>query len=160
MHDSSASLVMKTILPLKLIMHVTDIKLVDQRRSQHQHIWARASLAVLGVFLVLGALSKTSSAEPPRHLQRLLTTRFCHKCNLNKANLANQNLQGVRLTQTKLKRADLRGADLKFAILYNVNLKKADLTGADLTGATLQKVNIKGAILDGAKMPTNFRPDR
>jgi uncharacterized protein YjbI with pentapeptide repeats len=112
-----------------------------------------AGLILVGSVFCFGALFTSAQAEELAHVRRLLVTRFCNQCDLKEANLANQNLQGVWITDTKLKRANLRGANLRFARLRNVNLRKADLTNADLTGATLQNVNLQGALLEGAKLP-------
>lgn len=149
---------LQSVLGLKSLMPPLRIKQSQQDRLRFQHVLLGAGLAIASHLLLLGPLSPTVSAEEFSDVQRLLATRFCHKCNLKKANLANQNLQGVRITNTKLKRANLRGANLQFATLINVNLKNADLTDVDLTGARLVKVNVKGAKLEGAKLPATFRP--
>lgn len=129
------------------------------RPSRRLHWFGRISVGVLLAGSCLG-LNAAAHAENPGHMQRLLMTRFCNRCNLKTANLAGKNLQGARITDTKLKRANLKGANLKFAILRDVSFKNADLTNADLTGAMLQNVNFKGAILEGAKLPVTARPSR
>ncbi len=138
-------------------MHSTHTKQVLQPHRCMQRKYALSRLVVMSCLFFLSTLT-VARAENPAHVQRLLLTRFCRKCNLNKANLVGKNLQGARLTDTKLKRANLRGANLRFAILRNVNLRKADLTDADLTGAILKNVNLRGAILNGAKLPQGSRP--
>ncbi|MGF1600819.1 MAG: pentapeptide repeat-containing protein [Thermosynechococcaceae cyanobacterium] len=136
-----------------LVMYpiATEQGLPDDSRRQRMGLWPR--LMVVSGLLLISTLPIAAQAEDKGHVQRLLMTRFCNRCNLKDANLAGKDLQGARLTDTKLKRANLAGANLRFAILRNVNLNGADLTNADLTGAMLQNVNFKGAILDGAKLP-------
>ena len=59
----------------------------------------------------------------PEHVQQLLATKHCPKCDLGGVNLVGADLAG----------ADLQEAELSNAILDGANLHKADLTGAELS---------------------------
>lgn len=73
------------------------------------------------------------------------------------ANLSEVNLKGADLSYADLSIAQLRGAQLDGAIMIGTMLKKADLeninlTGADLSYANLGQANIKGAKLENVKL--------
>lgn len=71
---------------------------------------------------------------------------------MNHANLAYANLNGANLHGTKLEYADLRGADLRGCDLRYCNLSQACLRGADLLYADLDGVDLRGADLFGANL--------
>jgi len=103
-------------------------------------------------------------------IQEALTVIGTHnKDEDNKLNqrldLAETNLQRVRLFKTDLSGADLSGADLSEAdlneaklsgaylsgaYLNEADLSGADLSGADLSGAYLNEADLSGAYLSGA----------
>lgn len=73
----------------------------------------------------------------PEHLQQLLNTRICQKCDLSGADLSGVNLTGVDLSGANLTNANLSGTNLNGA-----NLSDADLTNAKLTDTDLQNANL------------------
>ncbi len=99
-------------------------------------------------------------AENVEHLQKLLTTRQCNRCELSNAglvfaNLANAdlsgaNLSGANLSRANLQGANLRGANLIGASLYGANLVGAQMDGANLTVADLRQSYLMGASINGA----------
>jgi len=95
------------------------------------------------ILLASFVLSQSAWAYDQAHLQRLLDTNSCPRCDLS-----NANLWGVDLTG-----ANLRGANLKNTALAYANLKGADLTHTKWTTifiayANLTDTNIFGASLD------------
>ncbi|OLP16804.1 hypothetical protein BST81_19100 [Leptolyngbya sp. 'hensonii'] len=96
-------------------------------------------------------------AENPNHLQQLLSTRQCPKCDLSRAGLVyakllQVNLRGANLMQANLSRADLSGADLSGADLRGANLVGVNLSGANLKGADLTGADLRDAYLVGANL--------
>ncbi|RMF27193.1 MAG: tetratricopeptide repeat protein [Cyanobacteria bacterium J083] len=81
-------------------------------------------------------------SEDLNHVNQLLATKKCQKCNLN----------STGLVMADLSNADLRGADLRNSNLSQANLSGADLTGADLTGASLYGANLSGTNLSEANL--------
>ena len=77
----------------------------------------------------------------------LATYRKMEGAIMTKVNLANLNLEGLRLN-----RAKLDGARLNNTILTKVNLKDADLRGANLQMADLGDAILKGTKLRGANL--------
>jgi uncharacterized protein YjbI with pentapeptide repeats len=76
--------------------------------------------------------------------------------NLASVDLRGANLRAACLWEADLSSADLRGADLSGADLRNACLWQTDLTGADLRGACL-----RGAIYDRfTHWPLGFEPGR
>ncbi len=110
----------------------------------------------IAIALVL-TMATAAQAENPNHLQQLLSTKECPKCNLASAglvtnNLAGANLQQANLVGANLSQANLSGANLRGANLTGTSLYGADLTGADLTGANLTNTDLREAYLVGAKL--------
>lgn len=81
-----------------------------------------------------------ASAANPEHLQQLLNTNICQKCDLSGADLKGANLNGADLRGANLNGADLSGAKLNAANLSNADLTNAKLTGVDLKDANLTDV--------------------
>ena len=94
--------------------------------------------------------------------------RGCQGCNLNGADLSDQNRAGAKLRQAQLEDADLSnsnfrvayftcanltGADLSNSNFEYANFVDANLSGVDFSGANLKRVDLSGAIIDDA---TNF----
>jgi uncharacterized protein YjbI with pentapeptide repeats len=77
---------------------------------------------------------------------------------LEKAVLADANLNGAKLGDANLREADLAGADLMNADLRGADLSDANLTNAVLRGADFSKAIIEGANLQGVdlKVPDNI----
>jgi uncharacterized protein YjbI with pentapeptide repeats len=103
------------------------------------------------------ATATAAQAENANHLQQLLSTKECPKCNLANAGLVMNNLAGANLSQANLvganlSQANLSGANLRGANLTGTSLYGADLTGADLTGANLTNTDLREAYLAGAKL--------
>ena len=72
--------------------------------------------------------------------------------NLERADLAGEDLVGIDLTGANLRYADLSGANLRDAVLFGADLTGADLTGANLHDAILIGANLRIAHLDGADL--------
>ena len=125
---------------------------------------------MIAVLTTVG-LSFPTQAENLSHLNQLLGTKNCRKCDLSNAGLvmadlsgatlADTNLAQANLSQANLSGADLRGANLAGASLYGANLTGADLTGANLKGTDLRNtylidtnltdVDLNTAYLEGAQ---------
>ena len=110
----------------------------------------------LAIALVL-ATATVASAEDANHLQQLLSTKECAKCNLVNAGLVLGNLAGANLSQANLvganfSQANLTGANLRGANLSGASFYGADLTGADLTGANLTGTDLREAYLTRARL--------
>jgi uncharacterized protein YjbI with pentapeptide repeats len=99
-------------------------------------------LLVLATVAVFVAIAKPAMGENPEHVQRLLETGACSKCNLVGADLTGAHLIG----------ADLRDANLSYANLTSTNLEGADLTGANLAGADMTEAFLTNAVLDHANL--------
>lgn len=121
------------------------------------------SLAVTGSFsdskaaIALGL----NTDDPAVFLNR--GARGCQGCNLNGADLSDQQRPGAKLRQAQLEDADLSnsnfrvgyftcanlsGADLRGSDFEYANFVDANLSGADLRGANLRRVDFSGAIID------------
>jgi len=72
--------------------------------------------------------------------------------NLVRANLRGANLVGANLKGSDLTQAHLVGADLSRANLENAQLSWAVFSGAKLTRANLKNANLLGASLNGARI--------
>lgn len=101
--------------------------------------------------VLLAGTALLAQQDLPSRVNRVLVTRSCVGCDLNRASFNSKNLKGVDLSGAKLvgaqfykadlgganlDGADLTGANLTFADLNNTNIGSADLTGANLKGAT------------------------
>lgn len=98
------------------------------------------------------AVSLPIQAENLSHLNQLLSTKECTKCDLSSsglvmANLAGAQLQGANLVSANLSQANLMGADLSGANLSGASLNGANLTGANLTGAKLNGTDLRDAYM-------------
>ncbi len=119
----------------------------------------------LAIALVLVTVT-AAHAENPHHLQQLLATKECPKCNLASAglvmnnlagaNLSQANLVGANLSQANLSGANLRGANLTGASFYGADLTGADLTGANLNNTDLRETYLTGATLTGTRLATTY----
>ena len=133
---------------------------------------ALKGLALGGVALSVAAIGHFSNPRPATAIA--LNTdnpsvflrrgaRGCQGCDLNGADLSDQNRAGVKLRQAQLEDADLRdsnftaayftcanlsGADLRESNFEYANFVDANLKGADLRGANLRRVDFSGAIVD------------
>jgi uncharacterized protein YjbI with pentapeptide repeats len=113
--------------------------------------------ATLLVLSTLVLAPPPAQAENLQHLQQLLASKDCVKCNLSGAGLVFSKLSGANLskadlTGANLSRADLQGADLRGANLTGASLVGVNLTGAKLDGAILRMADLRGAYLAGASM--------
>ena len=102
-------------------------------------------------------------AENLDHVQQLISTKQCQRCDLSRAGLVLAQLTGANLGQANLaganlSRAVLAGADLSGAKLAGASLNGADLSGAKLVGADLSGADLRGAFLSGADL-TDARLD-
>lgn len=89
-----------------------------------------------------------ASAFNIEHLQQLLNTHICQRCDLSGADLRNANLSGVDLSDANLSDADLSGVNFSGADLSRANLKGANLSNANLTNAKLINIILKDANLN------------
>ena len=96
----------------------------------------------IATLLTTTSLVSAAKAEDLQHLQQLLSTKECQRCNLTRAGLV----------QADLAYANLSGADLRGANLSRANLSYTDLTGANLSGAALFGANLTGARLSNAQL--------
>lgn len=108
-------------------------------------------------FLTVLLSPAVALGENLTHLNQLLSTQTCQRCNLTnaglvRANLAGAQLQGADLTNANLSRANLTNADLSGANLTGASLHGANLTGANLTGATLTQTDLRKAYLNEAQL--------
>ncbi len=107
--------------------------------------------------LVLVAAPLGARAENLQHLNQLLGTRQCQRCDLSRSGLVQSDLSridvtGSDLSDANLSRTNLRGANLQKANLTRASLFGADLSGADLRGANLTQADLGGANLTGANL--------
>ncbi len=87
----------------------------------------------------------------------------CQGCDLNDADLSDQERPRARLRQAQLEDADLSGSNFRVSHFTCANLEGADLSdgnfeyanfvdanlrGVDLSGANLRRVDFTGAIID------------
>lgn len=108
-------------------------------------------------FLMVLLSPTVARGENLTHLNQLLSTQTCQRCNLTnaglvRADLAGAQLQGANLVNANLSRANLSGADLSGANLTGASLHGANLTGANLTGATLNQTDLRKADLNNAEL--------
>lgn len=123
-------------------------------------------LTVLTLITTLGIVAP-ARAENLVHIQQLLNTRVCQRCDLTRAgfvfsnlsnvDLSNSDLSGANLTRANLRNANLRGANLSGAVMFGADLTGADLTGANLSGADMREtlmsgVTLEDTVLDGANL--------
>jgi len=113
-------------------------------------------LAGVATSLTLSAIAPARS-ENLQHVQTLISTKKCPRCELNNAgltlaNLGGANLQGANLSGANLSRANLQGADLRDANLAGASLFGANLSGAKLDGANLSMADLRTAYLLGASV--------
>lgn len=92
----------------------------------------------------------TSAWAGDAEVKKLLETKICSDCNLNKADLHDANLNNADLHGANLSEAILTGAKLRNAILRDANLQKANLLDADLSEARLDNANLEEASLVSA----------
>ena len=139
--------------------------------KQKQFITPKLSLLPFKVMGIIATLTTFSfplltQAENLSHLNQLLGTKNCMKCDLSSAGLVMSNLSGANLTDTNLTQAnlsqanlsgaDLRGANLAGASLYGANLTGANLTGANLTGTDLRNAYLTDANLTDVDLNTAY----
>jgi uncharacterized protein YjbI with pentapeptide repeats len=97
--------------------------------------------------LLTGLLITPLHAFDPVHLERLIKTRNCTKCDLSNANLTRQDFSWADLSGT-----NLTGTDLSATTLYDANLRGANLTGAKITDTNFVGSDLSDAVwVDGKK---------
>ena len=121
---------------------------------------------IVGIFTLISAIaiSLPLQAENLSHLNKLLLSKQCNKCDLRGsglvmadlvgANLTGANLVNANLSQANLTGANLTGANLTGASLYGANLSGAILTDAILTGTDLRNAYLLNTQLDGVDLDT------
>jgi tetratricopeptide (TPR) repeat protein len=98
------------------------------------------------------ALADAAKAEKAEHVNKLLSTNECQKCNLRGAGFVFSDLSGANLTGADLSNANLSRANLSGAILKNANLQGASFLGANLNGTNFSGANLTGADLNGTDL--------
>ncbi len=123
-----------------------------------------ALLTTTSLSVILDTLAPLQAkAENLQHIQQLLSSKQCSRCDLSGsglvlADLAGANLSGADLSRANLSRANLTGADLSGANLTGTSLNGANLTGANLSGANLNSTDLRDAIMSNAQLyGTNLR---
>lgn len=133
-------------------VHVSDIEdtvweqeaivATSQRHPmQRNHILAATVLGIVIAFAL--GLSLSYGPGTAGNGERLLATKSCEGCDLERTHLvgaclSRANLRSARLKDADLSVADLSHADLSQADLSNVSLYGANLSGADLRGGQPQ----------------------
>ena len=107
------------------------------------------TLTITTLALSLTAVLPAIAANPD-HVQRLLKTNQCPRCDLSGADLSNANLFGANLMSANLTGANLTGANLGFANLTEAYLTEANLTETYLYLATLNRADLRQANLTNA----------
>jgi uncharacterized protein YjbI with pentapeptide repeats len=75
---------------------------------------------------------------------------FLDDCDLRRADLSRQNLEGAYVADSDLTEADLSGADLYWAKAFGAKFDRAIMRNTQLNGANLVEARFKGADLRGA----------
>jgi len=110
------------------------------------------------VLLLAGLLMTTAvSAFEQLYVDRLMTTKICHHCNLADADLQDHNFSGADMSEALLKRINLSGAKLVGAWftrsrIHDANFENADLSTALLDYSLLIGANLRGVNFSGAKL--------
>ena len=108
--------------------------------------------------------TRASFINPPNNAQRIIEKykkgkRDFSGWNLEKANFANSDLEGINLAGANLTGANLTGANLKGADLIGANLTGVILAEADLRDSNLRGANLKGAVYNSKTIfPVYFDP--
>lgn len=118
--------------------------------------------AILAAF----TLSLPARSENLEHLNQLLATKQCPRCDLSGSGLVTSNLAGAQLqganlsnanlSQANLSGADLSGANLSGASFYGANLINANLSGAILNGTDLREAYLTNANLIGTNLNSAY----
>lgn len=132
-----------------------------QAEKAFRHLVQGTAVAIV-MTGVTGA-GTVARAENLEHIQKLLSTKECQRCDLQgaslvMANLQSANVQGANFQSANLSRVIFAGANLRNANLAGSSLSGANLGGADLTGADLRNTDLRGTILTGAVL-TNAKLD-
>ncbi len=83
------------------------------------------------------------------HYVRLMNTKVCPRCVLNRGDFRHLSLSQVDLHGSELEMANFRGVDMRGANLNGANLEQAQLSGANLKGANIANANLYYANLYG-----------
>jgi uncharacterized protein YjbI with pentapeptide repeats len=129
-------------------------KLREHAKRRDQNLTSGLVLqvpVVIGTaFLMATIASVPSHAANPAHIQQLLQTRECARCDLAGADLSDAHLIGADLREANLEGANLAGANLEGADLTGANLQRTLMTGTFLTNAALNRSNMANANLSNA----------
>jgi len=87
-----------------------------------------------------------------KDLEQYLTTRICHHCMLE-----NANLSGKDLANSSLIGSNLKGANLQKSNLANSNLNQANLTYSNLEGANLNNSSMDNTQFFGATWINGYK---
>ncbi|MGA9382448.1 MAG: pentapeptide repeat-containing protein [Phormidium sp.] len=109
------------------------------------------SIVKKGVYFITSVVSLVliggCSDENTINVKRLMTTKECQQCNLQKANLSGLDLSNARLSKANLRKANLSNANLKGADLKEANLEGAILNDAQLSGVELQNAILTDVVI-------------
>jgi hypothetical protein len=86
------------------------------------------------------------------NVKKLLKTKKCIGCRLDKQDLSGLNLSGAKLSNSNLSGADLSGTNLTQVELYNANLRGANLSNTILVHANMIHANLSGSNLSGSNL--------
>ena len=83
------------------------------------------------------------------HYARLVKTKVCPRCVLNRGDFRLLSLSQVDLHGSELELTNFRGVDMRGANLNGANLEQSQLSGANLKGANISNANLYYANLYG-----------
>lgn len=135
------------------ILGITTFKYAGSNVSGLGFAVSQETIARVLPSLRSGALAPTPTPTPFIIGRCLIQPGIdCSFADLRSANLAQQDLSGMRFTSADLSGADLSGANLTRAFLLGANLTGANLTGAILHEAWLSETNFTSANFTGADL--------
>lgn len=108
--------------------------------------------AILIVFTIMTISMIPAYGFNQEHLNQLLSTGRCWKCDLSGVNLSGKSLWRLSLWNSNMSGANLSGAVFRFSDFTLVNLSGANLSNADLSETRLNSANLTGADLTGADL--------
>jgi uncharacterized protein YjbI with pentapeptide repeats len=150
--ENTPAVMLERLVWRRLTMRFQDVRLNQTARSvaaQLGQFKARKSIYLTAFLMALGAAAPAFAANP-EHVQQLLQTRECMRCDLSGADLSNAHLIGADLREANLVGANLQGSNLEGADLTGANLSNTVLVGTFLTNASLNQSNLANANMTNA----------
>lgn len=99
------------------------------------------------LLVIMTGVRVSVASELDSNVMKLLSTKSCIGCNLQRADLAYSDLNGCDLRGSDLTSSIIVYGDLRGCDLTGAKLNMADLSGADMSGVKLQDVELKEAKL-------------